>query len=144
MRRRGGIGVPNKASASSAFAVNCLLEASVDAKMKRTSWRASASGEVSPAETIVFAFVLAALGSGILCAWVNVLTMLLTLLTNLSGFFARDFHPHARGAQATFQHIAKRHAWREHAKLFRPFVVFIDQRKRAFAHHLRGCAIGRI
>jgi heme o synthase len=67
--------------AASAFAVNCLLEASVDAKMKRTSWRASASGEVSPAETIVFAFVLAALGSGILCAWVNVLTMLLTLLT---------------------------------------------------------------
>jgi heme o synthase len=67
--------------AASAFAVNCLLEASVDAKMKRTSWRASASGEVSPNETIVFAAVLGALGSGVLCAWVNVLTMLLTLLT---------------------------------------------------------------
>jgi heme o synthase len=53
----------------------------VDAKMKRTSWRASASGEVSPKETIVFAAVLGALGSGVLCAWVNVLTMLLTLLT---------------------------------------------------------------
>jgi heme o synthase len=67
--------------AASAFAVNCLLEASVDAKMKRTSWRASASGEVTPKETIVFAAVLGALGSGVLCAWVNVLTMLLTLLT---------------------------------------------------------------
>ncbi len=67
--------------AASAFTVNCLLEAATDAKMKRTSWRASASGAVSPAETIIFACVLGALGSGILCAWVNVLTMLLTLLT---------------------------------------------------------------
>jgi heme o synthase len=67
--------------AASAFAVNCLLEASVDAKMKRTSWRASASGEVSTGETIAMAFVLGALGSGVLCAFVNVLTMLLTLLT---------------------------------------------------------------
>ncbi len=67
--------------AASAFTVNCLLEASVDAKMKRTSWRASASGAVSPAESIVFACVLGALGSGLLCAFINVLTMLLTLLT---------------------------------------------------------------
>jgi heme o synthase len=67
--------------AASAFAVNCLLEAHTDAKMKRTAWRASASGAISPKETIVFAFVLGALGSGILCAWVNALTMLLTLLT---------------------------------------------------------------
>lgn len=67
--------------AASAFTVNCLLEAGVDAKMKRTSWRASASGAVSPMESIAFAAVLGAIGSGILCAWVNVLTMLLTLLT---------------------------------------------------------------
>jgi heme o synthase len=67
--------------AASAFTVNCLLEAGVDAKMKRTSWRASASGAVTPMESIVFAAVLGAIGSGILCAWVNVLTMLLTLLT---------------------------------------------------------------
>ncbi len=67
--------------AASAFTVNCLLEAATDAKMKRTSWRASASGSVSPFESIVFAAVLGAIGSGILCAWVNVLTMLLTLLT---------------------------------------------------------------
>jgi heme o synthase len=67
--------------AASAFAVNCLLEASVDAKMKRTSWRASASGAISPTETIIFAVILGALGSGVLCIWVNALTMLLTLLT---------------------------------------------------------------
>jgi heme o synthase len=67
--------------AASAFTVNCLLEAGVDAKMKRTSWRASASGAVSPMESIIFAAILGAIGSGILCAWVNVLTMLLTLLT---------------------------------------------------------------
>lgn len=67
--------------AGSAFAVNCLLEANVDAKMKRTAWRASASGEVTPAETIALSFVLGALGSGVLCTGVNVLTMLLTLLT---------------------------------------------------------------
>jgi heme o synthase len=67
--------------AASAFTVNCLLESGTDALMKRTSWRASASGAISPAETIIFACVLGALGSGVLCAWVNVLTMLLTLLT---------------------------------------------------------------
>jgi heme o synthase len=67
--------------AASAFTVNCLLEAGVDAKMKRTSWRASAAGTVSATETVLFAFILGALGSGILCAWVNVITMLLTLLT---------------------------------------------------------------
>jgi heme o synthase len=67
--------------AASAFAVNCLLEAATDAKMKRTAWRASASGEITTKETIIFALILGALGSGILCAWVNTLTMLLTLLT---------------------------------------------------------------
>ncbi len=67
--------------AASAFTVNCLLEAATDAKMKRTSWRASASGSLTPAETLGSAFLLGALGSGVLCAWVNVLTMLLTLLT---------------------------------------------------------------
>jgi heme o synthase len=67
--------------AASAFTVNCLLEAVTDAKMKRTAWRASAAGTVSPTESMVFAAILGAMGSGILCAWVNVLTMLLTLLT---------------------------------------------------------------
>jgi protoheme IX farnesyltransferase len=67
--------------AASAFTVNCLLEAHVDSRMKRTSWRGSASGAITQTESILFAFVLGALGSGILCAWVNVLTMLLTLLT---------------------------------------------------------------
>ena len=33
--------------AGAAFAINCLVEQRVDAKMRRTSWRPSATGEIS-------------------------------------------------------------------------------------------------
>jgi heme o synthase len=67
--------------AAAAFTVNCLLEAAVDAKMKRTAWRASASGAVSNRAAIIFALILGGLGAAVLLAWVNALTLWLTLLT---------------------------------------------------------------
>jgi hypothetical protein len=43
--------------ASAAFAMNCLIEQAVDAKMKRTSWRPSATGEVTPFHIVLFSIV---------------------------------------------------------------------------------------
>ena len=57
--------------ASAAFAVNCLIEQAVDAKMKRTSWRPSATGEVTPFHIIVFSIILGSLGMMILWNFCN-------------------------------------------------------------------------
>jgi protoheme IX farnesyltransferase len=67
--------------ASAAFAVNCLIEQKVDAKMKRTAWRASATGEVSTSEIVIMSAVLGVLGSIMLWFFANPLTMWLTILT---------------------------------------------------------------
>jgi protoheme IX farnesyltransferase len=67
--------------AAAAFAVNCLVEAEVDARMARTARRATASGELSQSQTITFSLLLGGLGMYILYAFVNPLTMWLTFVT---------------------------------------------------------------
>jgi protoheme IX farnesyltransferase len=67
--------------AGAAAAFNCLVEKGIDAKMRRTAWRPTAKGELSDGQTLVFSAVLCALGSWLLFAWVNPLTMWLTLAT---------------------------------------------------------------
>jgi protoheme IX farnesyltransferase len=60
---------------------NCLVEKTIDSKMKRTSWRPTARGELSDWEALIFSCVLCALGSLVLYVWVNPLTMWLTFAT---------------------------------------------------------------
>ncbi len=67
--------------ASAAFAVNCLIEQGVDAKMRRTSWRPSATGEITTLQIIIFSAVLGILGMVMLWYLANPLTMWLTLAT---------------------------------------------------------------
>lgn len=67
--------------AGAAAAFNCLVEKGIDAKMRRTSWRPTAKGELSDWQTLLFSAVLCALGSWLLYVWVNPLTMWLTLGT---------------------------------------------------------------
>jgi len=67
--------------AGAAAVFNCLVEKSIDAKMRRTSWRATAKGELSDWQTLTFAAVLCAIGSWVLYVWVNPLTMWLTFAT---------------------------------------------------------------
>ncbi|MGF6181644.1 protoheme IX farnesyltransferase [Massilia sp. UYP32] len=67
--------------AGAAFAVNCLLEARIDARMARTARRATASGSLSPLHTVVFSLVLGGAGAALLYTRVNPLTMWLTLAT---------------------------------------------------------------
>ena len=67
--------------AGAAFAVNCLVEARVDARMARTARRATASGELSPVQTAAFSLVIGALGMAVLYTLVNPLTMWLTFVT---------------------------------------------------------------
>ncbi|MDB5900371.1 MAG: protoheme farnesyltransferase, partial [Ramlibacter sp.] len=67
--------------AGAAAAFNCLVEKGIDAKMRRTAWRATASGELSDWQTLSFATVLCVLGCWVLYAWINPLTMWLTLAT---------------------------------------------------------------
>ncbi len=67
--------------AGAAAAFNCVVEQRIDAKMKRTSWRPTAKGELTNVRTLSFSAVLCALGSVILYVWVNPLTMWLTFAT---------------------------------------------------------------
>ena len=67
--------------AGAAAAFNCLIEQQIDAKMKRTAWRATAKGELSRAQTLTFSAVLCGIGSAMLWFWVNPLTMWLTFAT---------------------------------------------------------------
>jgi protoheme IX farnesyltransferase len=67
--------------AGAAAAFNCLVEKGIDAKMRRTAWRPTAKGELSDGQALLFSAGLCALGSWLLYAWVNPLTMWLTLAT---------------------------------------------------------------
>ena len=67
--------------AGAAAAFNCIVEKGIDAKMKRTSWRPTARGELSDAQTLIFSAALGIAGSTILYVWVNPLTMWLTFAT---------------------------------------------------------------
>jgi heme o synthase len=67
--------------AGAAAAFNCLIEQRIDAKMKRTAWRATANGELTQKQALVFSAVLCAAGSLLLYVAVNPLTMWLTLAT---------------------------------------------------------------
>lgn len=67
--------------AGAAAAFNCLVEKSIDAKMKRTAWRPTAKGELSDRQALLFSAALCAAGSLILYIMVNPLTMWLTFAT---------------------------------------------------------------
>jgi len=67
--------------AGAAAAFNCLVEQQIDAKMRRTAWRATARGELSNTLTLAFSTGLCAAGSLVLYVWVNPLTMWLTFAT---------------------------------------------------------------
>lgn len=67
--------------AGAAAAFNCLVEKSIDARMKRTAWRPTARGVLSDTQALVFSAVLCALGSMVLYVWINPLTMWLTFAT---------------------------------------------------------------
>ncbi|MBH1987103.1 MAG: protoheme IX farnesyltransferase [Burkholderiales bacterium] len=73
------IGIWLVAGAAAAF--NCLIEQGIDARMKRTSWRPTARGELSRSHTLLFSAALCGAGMVILGVWVNLLTMWLTLAT---------------------------------------------------------------
>ncbi|HVK51761.1 MAG TPA: heme o synthase [Pseudoxanthomonas sp.] len=76
---RGGLGFLGIwLAAASAAAINQLLDARIDAKMARTSWRPLVVGEVKPWQALLFALLLAALSMTILVVWVNLMTALLT------------------------------------------------------------------
>ncbi|QNP41817.1 heme o synthase [Lysobacter solisilvae (ex Woo and Kim 2020)] len=65
-------------AASSAAAINQLLDARIDAKMARTSWRPIVAGQITPRQALAFALVLGALSMLVLVLWVNTITALLT------------------------------------------------------------------
>lgn len=67
--------------AGAAAVFNCLVEKTIDSKMKRTAWRPTARGELSDMEALVFSSVLCLLGAVVLYFWVNALTLWLTLAT---------------------------------------------------------------
>ncbi|MDE2401514.1 MAG: heme o synthase [Burkholderiales bacterium] len=73
------IGIWLVAGAAAAF--NCLIEQHIDSRMKRTSWRPTARGELTRTQTLTFSASLCLLGMAVLLLWVNALTMWLTLAT---------------------------------------------------------------
>ena len=67
--------------AGAAAAFNCLVEKGIDSRMKRTSWRPTAKGELSDRQALLFSAALGSMGSLVLYLWVNPLTMWLTFAT---------------------------------------------------------------
>jgi len=67
--------------AGAAAAFNCIVEQGIDAKMRRTSWRPTAKGELANTQTLLFSAVLCLAGSLLLYVTVNPLTMWLTFST---------------------------------------------------------------
>ncbi len=67
--------------AGAAAAFNCLIEKTIDAKMKRTAWRPTAKGELSDRQALLFSALLCSAGSLVLYVKVNPLTMWLTFAT---------------------------------------------------------------
>ncbi len=67
--------------AGAAAAFNCLVEKSIDAKMRRTAWRPTARGELSDRQALLFSAALCALGSWVLYVFINPLTMWLKFAT---------------------------------------------------------------
>lgn len=67
--------------AGAAAAFNCLVEQKIDSQMKRTAWRATAKGQLSQAQALLFSAVLCSMGMAVLYVWVNPLTMWLTFAT---------------------------------------------------------------
>src|SRR5674476_306185 len=51
--------------AGAAAAFNCIVEKSIDARMKRTAWRATARGELADWQTLLFSAVLCGAGSAL-------------------------------------------------------------------------------
>ncbi|MEO7056999.1 MAG: heme o synthase [Caldimonas sp.] len=67
--------------AAAAAAFNCLVEQRIDSRMARTSWRPTATGELTSRQALLFSAVLCTIGSTVLWFSVNALTMWLTLAT---------------------------------------------------------------
>jgi protoheme IX farnesyltransferase len=67
--------------AAAAFAVNCLAEREIDARMARTARRPMAMGDITVRQTVVFASLIGGAGMAILYTLVNPLTMWLTFVT---------------------------------------------------------------
>jgi protoheme IX farnesyltransferase len=66
-------------AAASAHALNCVVDADIDAKMKRTARRPTARGEVPRRNALVFGLVLGALSALWLWATTNLLSALLSV-----------------------------------------------------------------
>ena len=67
--------------AAAAAAFNCLVEQRIDSRMARTSWRATATGELTSGQALLFSATLCAAGAAVLWVFVNPLTVWLTLAT---------------------------------------------------------------
>jgi protoheme IX farnesyltransferase len=69
--------------AGAAAAINCLVERTSDALMARTRWRPTVRGDITAVEILTLATLIGGIGLWLLHAWVNDLTMWLTLATFL-------------------------------------------------------------
>ncbi len=67
--------------AGAAFAVNCLVEREIDARMARTARRPMASGEITVPQTLIFSGIIGGIGMWVLYTLVNPQTMWLTFAT---------------------------------------------------------------
>src|SRR5690606_38108484 len=76
-------------AASSAAAINQILDARIDAKMARTSWRPIVSGRVTARQAVLFALALAALSMLVLLVFTNALAALLTF-ASLMGYRSEE------------------------------------------------------
>ncbi len=73
------LGIALVAGAAAAF--NCLVEQRIDAHMARTRARPTVAGTITDSQVLILAGIVGGLGLYVLYAWVNSITMWLTLAT---------------------------------------------------------------
>lgn len=69
---------------ASACVLNNYIDRDIDRKMKRTSWRATASGKITKQAVMTYVTVLGLIGFGLLAIWTNWLTVALVALAYVS------------------------------------------------------------
>jgi heme o synthase len=67
-----------------ACVLNNYIDRDIDRKMKRTSWRATATGKITKKAVYIFASVLGVIGFGVLALFTNILTIGLVVLAFFS------------------------------------------------------------
>ena len=93
-------------AAASAHALNCVIDADIDVKMKRTARRPLARGQVPPSHALVFGLVLAALST--VWLWLTTNQLAAGLALTAIAFYVLVYTLHPQAAHGAEHRVGRR------------------------------------